>query len=134
MSSVEPDEHADQHHARQKSLCELVVAGGDGTVFFDLLEEALDEIALAVEGEVGFALDFAIGFRRDHGRAAALLDRLEEGIRVVALVGDDRFGLDFGQQTLGLRDISDLAGRQRERYGIAERVDDGVDLGGQSTA
>ena len=47
---------------------EFVVARGDGAVVFDFVEEALDEIALAIEREVTITLRLTVGFWRDHRR------------------------------------------------------------------
>jgi hypothetical protein len=100
----------------------------------DLAEEALDEIALAVEGEIGLSGVFAVGFRRDDRRDTARFERFDERVGVVALVGEKGIGLDLIEQRHGLGDVGCLAGRQGQRNGITERIDDGVDLGRQSTA
>ena len=44
--------------AGEESLGELVVASGDGPEMFELVEETLNEIAFAVEGEVAGAWGF----------------------------------------------------------------------------
>ena len=133
MSSVEPDEHANQQHASKERIGELVVARGDAAVLLDLVEEALDEIALAVEGEVGLARLLAVGLGWDDRRDATLLEILDERICVVALVGDDGLRLEVLEQRPGLRDVGRLSRRERKRDGVAESIDDGVDLGRQST-
>jgi hypothetical protein len=38
------------------------------------------------------------------------------------------------EQRHGLTDIGGLAGRERQRHGVAERIDNRVDLGRQPTA
>src|SRR5205823_2169479 len=45
---------------------EFVVACGDGTKVLELIEEALDEIALAIECEIAGSRRLAVGFRRYH--------------------------------------------------------------------
>ena len=95
MSSVEPDQHANQHHASQKRCGELVEACGNAAELLQLVEEALDKVALAVEGEVGLARLFAVGFRRDDRRDAAVFERCDERVRVVAFIRDDGFRLDL---------------------------------------
>jgi hypothetical protein len=98
------------------------------------VEEALDEVALAVEGEVRRPRLLAVGLRRDDRRDSPLLERLDERVGVVALVGDDGVGLKRFEQRLGLRDIGSLARCERKCDGVAERVDDGVDLRRQAAA
>ena len=110
------------------------VAGGDGPEMLDDIEEALDEIALAIEREVAFAFDRAIGFRRDDRHDGAHAEALDEAVAVVALVGEERFGLDLGGQRFRLRDVVRLAAGETDRQRIAERVDDGVDFRGEAAA
>lgn len=98
------------------------------------LEEALDEIALAVEGKVRLPRFLAVGFRRNNGGDVTRLERLDKGVGVVALVGNESLGLDPAQQRLSLGDVGRLPRRQRENDRIAECIDDGVDLGRQSTS
>ena len=134
MSSVEPEQYANQRHHRKKSVRELVIARCDRAVLLEPVEEPLDEIALTVEGEIGFARLAAIGFRRDDGRDAPLLERLDQRVGVVALIGQERFGLDLVEQRHRLCDVGRLTRRERQRHGVAERIDDGVDLGRQPAA
>lgn len=105
MSSVEPDEHANQQNSSHKSLGQFVVTGGDTTILLEFSEKPLDEIALAIEREIGLARLFAVGFRRDHGGDAAGVERIDEPIGVVALVGKHGSGVDLVEQGFGLRDI-----------------------------
>jgi hypothetical protein len=51
--------------ASQKISGEFVVAGGDGPEVLELTEEALDEVACAVEREIVQPLGLAIGLGRD---------------------------------------------------------------------
>lgn len=108
MSSVEPQEHADEQDASQKRAGQLVEAGRDGSVMLDLVEEALDEVALAVEGEVAVAGLLAIGFRRDDRLDFACFQRLNKPVAIVALVSDHRYRLEPFDQRLGLRYVGVL--------------------------
>ena len=44
----------------EKISCGLFVASGDGSKVLDCIEEAFDEVALAVEREVTIAFDLSI--------------------------------------------------------------------------
>jgi len=110
------------------------VARGDGSELLESIEETFDEIAFGVEREVAWAADPAVGLGRDHRRDAAHAQGFDEAVGVVTLVGDKGLRLDFGEQRFGLGDVVDLSPGQSDRQRIAERVDDGVDLGRQSTA
>ena len=74
------------------------VAGRDSSELFDKLEEALDQIALGVEGEVAVALDFSVGLWRDDRLDSANVEARDEAVGVVALVGEKGFGRDFSGQ------------------------------------
>ena len=122
------EEYANQGDGGKESVGELIVAGGESAVLLELVEEALDEIALTVEGEIGFARLATIGFRGDDGCDATLLERLDQRVGVITLIGEKGFGLDLVEQRHRLRDIGRLARRERQRHGVAERIDNGVDL------
>jgi hypothetical protein len=49
-------------HCGEKISGEFVVAGGNGAKVLNFIEEALDEVALAVECEIAIALGLSIGF------------------------------------------------------------------------
>ena len=97
-------------------------------------EEALDEIALTIKGEIGLARLLPVGFGRDHRRDIAVFEDLDQRVAVVALVCNEGVGLDPLEQRFGLRNIGGLPRRQRKRDGIAESIDDCMDLGRQTAA
>ena len=134
MSSVEPEQYANQRDGSKESVGELVVAGGDGAILLELAEEPLDQIALAIEREIGVARLGAIGLGRNDGRDGAALEGLDQSVGVVGFVGQERVGLDLVEQRLGLGDIGRLPGRQRKSSWISDRIDDGVNLGCQPAA
>ena len=72
----------------EKICCELVVPGRDGAKVLNLVEEALDEIALAVKRKIAVPLGLAVGFWRDDRRNFPLREALDEGISIVGLVCD----------------------------------------------
>ncbi len=99
----------------------------------DFEEEALDEVALAVERIVAGYLRGCFSGRDDrHGALAC--DRVAQMRGVVAFVAKDVLGREVGDQAFGLGDIAGLAGCQDEAQGIAQCIDDGMNLGGQSAA
>ena len=62
MSSVEEDGGAGELNPGEENLGELVVTRGDCQGMLELVEETLNEIAFAVEGEVAGARGFSVGF------------------------------------------------------------------------
>lgn len=110
------------------------IAGCDASELFEEVEETLDEVALGVKREITFAAHFAVGFGWDHRLDSAHGQGFDEAVGVVTLVGDEDLRLDFGQQRFGLGDVVNLTAGQADRQRVAERVDDGVDLGRQPAA
>jgi hypothetical protein len=100
----------------------------------ELVEEALDEVALTVESKVGLARVFAVGLRGNDWRDAAVLERLDERVGVVAFVGEKGFRLDLLQQRLRLRDVGRLPRRERQCDRVAQRIDEGMYLRRQAAA
>jgi hypothetical protein len=92
VSSVEPQDHANEHDASQKSVRQFVEPARYCSVMLDLVEEALDEVALPVEFEIARALLLPIGLRRNDTGDCAGFKRRNQRVGIVALIGDDRIG------------------------------------------
>ena len=75
-------------NAGEENLGELVVTGGDGPEMLELVEETLNEIAFAVEGEVARARGFSVGFGWDDWDDRSIVEDGDEGVGVERLVGD----------------------------------------------
>jgi hypothetical protein len=132
VSSVEPEDYANQLDGGKECISELVVARGDGTEVFEFVKEPFNEVALAIQGEVSVSLLKAIRLGRDDWLYSPLLKGFDQGIGIIGFIGQKRFGGDLIQQRLGLTDAGRLARSKRQSDRIAKRIDDGVDLGGQS--
>jgi hypothetical protein len=128
------DHGAGELDAGEEVSGEFVVAGGDGAKVLEFVEEALDEIALAVEREVTRARRLAIGFRSNHRCDVAPGQGVDERVGVESFIANQHFWIGRIQQGLGASEIVGLPGRQHDFDGISERIDQGVDFGGQSTA
>ena len=72
-------------NAGEKVSRALVLACGDGTKMLEFIEEALDEIALAVEGKVTGRRRLAVGFGRNHRGDISLCQRVAERIGIVCM-------------------------------------------------
>ena len=119
--------------ASEKISGELVVTRRDGAKVLQFIEESLDEIALAVEDEVTRRRCLTIGFGRDHRIDVSLGKSVAERIGVVCLVSDQRLWFDCFEQRLRASQIVNLTWREHHIDGIAERIDEDVNFGGQST-
>ncbi len=99
-----------------------------------LVEEAFDEVAAPIDARVDAALDLSIALRRDVGLRSPASGGVEEILGVVATVCDEIAGaLETGDERDGGLLVRGLAGRQGEADRQALAVDDGVDLGAQSS-
>ena len=99
-----------------------------------LVKKPFDEVALAIQGKVGVSLLKAICLGRNDWLYSPLLKGFDQGIGIIGFVSQERFGVDLTQQRLGLTDVGRLARSKRQSDQIAECIDDGMDLGGQSAA
>jgi len=100
---------------------------------FDFQEEPLDEVAFAVQRIV--AGDLWGGYSgRDDGDRVLLSDGIAERLGIVTLVAEDIVGGQIGDERFGVGVVAGLTGREDEPEGIAQGIDDGMDLGGQPAA
>ena len=61
---------------------------------FELVEETLNEIAFAVEGEIARARGFSVGFGWDDWDDRSIVESGDEGVGVERLVADQSAGID----------------------------------------
>jgi hypothetical protein len=113
---------------------QFLEAGEDAPVGLHEAEQVLDLVALLVELPVGRALVDAAGSGRDHRQGSLGGDRLQDGVRVVGLVGDHRLGREAVEQRQGLRGVALLPGGQAEGQRVAEAVGERVQLAGEAAA
>ena len=113
---------------------ELIVSCRDAAELFELVEEALDDVALFVKLGVIATFDRSISLGRNDDLAAGFGDPVAEVIGVVALVGDRRLSGETLEEVMGEGDVVALSRRADQAHGIAERVAGGVDFGAQSAA
>ena len=112
----------------------LLVACGDAAKMLDLVEEALDQIAVLVD-----VLVVRDGLRSRSGRGndgggTSVCDAGAKPIGVIAFVGQEMFEGNTADQVLGLEDVVHLAARQDEANRIAKPIHARADLGAQAAA
>lgn len=133
MSSIEPNGCGGEVDGGEEVSRGLVVAGGDGAELLELGEEVFDEMPGLVEGAVPVAGRLSVSLGRNDRRFARREERRDHTlVGVEGLVGDDDVRSDQGQQPVGAGEVVLLAAGQGEAGRVAERVDQGVDLGRQS--
>jgi hypothetical protein len=100
----------------------------------EFVEEALDEIALAIEREVAIPRRFAIGFWRNHRGDSSLSEGIDQLISVVSLVAKQGVWIGAVDQLLRASQIVDLSRGEHQFDRIAQSIDEGMDFGRQSAA
>jgi len=123
-----------QGDCRKEIPCELVVARGDASEMLEFVEEAFDQVTLSIELMVNGSLVFAVALGGDVRPRAVFGDQLEDGLGVISLVAD---GIVSGTQALEQCRDGRLVGRLPRRQQKSDRqatgIDDGMDLGAQSS-
>ncbi len=107
---------------------ELVVSCGDAAEVLETAEHPLDGVAALVERLRKAAFPAAVGFGRDVGDRALLLDEITDGVAVIGLVGEhDGARRKVIQQHISGATVGDIAGRQQEAerpaFTVGERVE-----------
>jgi len=95
----------------------------------ELAEEALDQVALAIDSPVYGTMYQALAGRRNMGLGATGSDQVEQCVGVIAAVGDDMAAFEAIQQDRRRAQVMVLSGGQHEPYRQAILIDQGVDLG-----
>jgi hypothetical protein len=115
-------------------LSEFVESCGEASELFEVSEGAFDAVALAVESAIEAALDFADESGRDDGVDAAFAEMVEDGVGVVASVGEHGLRATLAKQVDGLGAVVGLAARQHEAERQPKRIGKQVDLGRQTSS
>jgi hypothetical protein len=89
----------------------LLEARGDGAEALQVVEEALDEIALTVQRTGLRQLARSLGLGADDGPLLLVSDRLPEPVRVLAGVGDECLATSVLEQLVGLDHVVPLTRR-----------------------
>lgn len=99
----------------------------------ELAEEALDEVALAIDALIYGTVDETLAGRGDMSFCAAGSDQIEQCVGVVAPVGDDVTAFEPGEQERCRAQVVVLSGGEDEPYRQAVLIHQRVDLGAQSS-
>lgn len=120
---------------RQEVGSRLLVATGDGTEAFDVMEEALNIAAEPIESaRFATSVVFSRGIHRDDGLHPSPMDSCDDGIGVVPRIRYQSLAGGVSDQLLRFRRVVLLAGREDDMEGLALRRGDRVDLGGKTSS
>lgn len=114
---------------------EFLVSSGNTPKLFELVEEALNQIARFVTVSVIFTQRYAIGSRGDDRFSACSLDPLNQRIAVIAFIRKHSLRVRcFFKQFSHLSNVCLLRAGQGKPDGIAEDINDAVYFGSKSAA
>jgi hypothetical protein len=113
---------------------EFVIACRDRTKVLEFIKEALDEITLAIKGEIAGQRHGTAGVGRNYRGDLPLGEGREEGVGIICLVGNERPGIGMLEQRLAAGEIVVLSWRENELDGIAESINKCVNFRAQPAA
>jgi hypothetical protein len=120
---------------RQEIGGRLLVAAGDGSEAFDVMEEAFDISTKTIEGaRLAPAVVFSGGIHRDDGLHAPPPDRADDRIGVVPRICDESFAGRVLDQVLRFRRVVLLAGREDDVKRFPLAGGDRVELGRKTSS
>jgi len=133
VSSIEPNESSGEVDCGEEVSSSFVVAGGDGAKLLELAVEVFDEMASLVELLVESSRRLARApWWDDKGLSCAQQGVNDTLVGIEGFVGQQGGGLHVRQQRIGAAQIMGLPRGQKEAQGVAQSIDQGVDLGAQS--
>ncbi len=96
--------------------------------------KAFDQIALTVQRTVITTLNLAVRAWRNDGLGSTCANAFDKGVRVIALVGDDRLAAQSVDQILRARNIGHLSFGKNQSQRATTRIHSQMNLGAQSSA
>src|SRR3984957_16246214 len=113
----------------------LFVARRHGSEMFDLVEEAFDQVAEAIEvGAEGWDVH-PVWHWLDVAPRALTCEARPQGVAVVTAVGEEDLALaETGEHVVSASPVMSLPGRQLQQNRQAVGVDEGMDFRGQSAS
>ena len=93
----------------------------------------LDHQSVLVEGTVVIARELSVIARRYHGGAALVGELLDQGVCIIALVGDERRRLELLYDSVGGLDIMDLAFGELDVRRVSKAINESMNLGGRAS-
>jgi hypothetical protein len=112
----------------------FLVSCSEAAEVFEAREASFDTIALFVEVFVVLALLFAVSFGRDNRNRAHGGHMLDDGIGVVAFIGQHMADFPLSQQGDGLGAVVDLPGGHGEVHRQTPFIGQQMNLGGQTSS
>jgi hypothetical protein len=107
---------------------EFVVAGRNSPKVLNFIEEALDDVALAVKCEIAIAFGLSVAFGGNYARDFSLRKAIDERISVVGLVRDQGFRIGISIRSWAQAKSWICPCREHQIGRIAQGIDEGVNF------
>ncbi|TCK32712.1 hypothetical protein B0G84_8568 [Paraburkholderia sp. BL8N3] len=137
LGSVHIYERPEGRHDGDKgevTVGEFVISSCDATEMLDTVKKAFDQIALTVQHTVITTLNLAVRAWWNDGFGSTGANAFDKGIRVIALVCDDRLEAQSVDQLLRARNIGHLSFGKNQSQRSTKRIHSQMNLGAQSSA
>jgi hypothetical protein len=128
LTLSEPNPRCSDGDERLVATVEFIVAGGNSAEVLDPTEEALNEVAPFVDVPVKVARVGPVGSRRNDHFCTTGRDGVDQGLRIIGLVGGNGVGCHTLKQRLGLGHVGRLSGCEAPPSEVAEGFDQGMNL------
>lgn len=119
---------------RQGGFAELVVSRRDASELLDSANESLDQVATVVQMSIEYTRVESMGAWRNDRLAFLLSNGGNEGVRIVAFVGNDALRRLLLDQRASQFNVGNLAGGEYHPQRIAQGVHGRVHVGAQPAA
>lgn len=120
-------------HGGEALVC-FVVSCGDSSERFEIAKQIFDQMAPAVHVEIAGNGVRPIGFGRDDGNRAPVVQFGPQPIDIEGFVGQECLEVDILDERLDADAVVTLAGQEDKARKIAKRIDQRHDLGRQAAA
>jgi len=115
----------------KKSTGELFKSGEKTTVMLDFVHETFDQRPFVITIGIVLTRFLTVFARRNNGNGPMLKNKLNEGITVIAPIGQHILTGVFTQQIFSLGDVMPFTARQDEVQRVAQRIDFDVNFGAE---
>lgn len=128
-----PNDCCGQGQESMKVLSQFFIAGRQTTKLFQPLKETFNVRSSSIQIAVIAPVDETRDFGRNDRLGPTLLHSIQDGLGIISFIGQYRPNpTQLGQQRWPLRHIGRLPPSQQKSHRIAQRINQGVNLGGQA--
>jgi hypothetical protein len=130
VSSIEPNDGCGKVDSAEEVSSGLVITRCNRPELLQLGEEVLDQVASLIGVAIEVAREFPVRLVRNDGPLSGCCQGSKNPlISIESLVGQERRRLHAWKERIGPDQVMSLPPGQVKPHGIAQRIDQGMDLG-----